>query len=152
MSRKRALYSMVQYVPDGVRAECANAGVAIFLPESGVVVVRTSPNLTRIKKFFSPKKPDLRRIELALKACKHRLDVSQGEFSTEEEFCQFVASRADVVRLTPPRLVVLTDLNQKLDELYFELVGDMDLQHPTKLRGQVPAILRSQWRPSTWAW
>jgi hypothetical protein len=137
MSRKRALYSVVQYVPDGGRAEGANAGVVVFLPETGQVVVRTSPNLARIKKFFTPKKQDLRRIELALKACKHRLEAARGEFSTEDDFRRFVAARADAVRLTPPRLVVLTDLSEKLDELYLDLVGDTEHSLPTKATGPV---------------
>ncbi len=137
MIRKRALYSVLQYIPDGGRAEGANAGVAIFLPEYGQVVVRTSPNLARIKKFFTPTKQDLQRIELALKACEHRLQVAQSEFSTDDDFCKFVAARADAIRLTPPRLVVLTDLGQKLDELYLDLVGDVEHQLPAKTRGPV---------------
>jgi hypothetical protein len=124
MQRTRAMYSMVQYVPDGARAEGANAGIVIFVPESGRIEVRTSQSLARIKKFFSPDKAEFEWIELAVKSLKHRLEKAQGEFKSEEEFTQFVASRADAVRLTTPRLVVLTELESKLDELYGELVGD----------------------------
>jgi hypothetical protein len=124
MSRTRAFYSVVQYVPDGGRAEAANAGVVVYIPESGKIGVRITPTLERIKKFFSPKRGDRRRIELALEAFRHRLESAQGEFKSEKELEQFILARADAVRMTLPRLVVLNDLSVKLDELYQKLVGD----------------------------
>ena len=124
MPRIRGFYSVVQYVPDGARAEGANAGVVVFVPESGLIEIRTTPNMARIKKFFTPSKKELRRIELSLEAIQHRMRSAQGEFKTEEEFAQFVAASADAVRLTPPRLVIVTDTNVKIHELYSELVGD----------------------------
>lgn len=124
MSRTRAFYSVVQYVPDFGREEGANVGVAIFVPESGRIVFRTSPSLARVKKFFSPDKAEFEWIEAAVKTLECRLNKAQEEFKSEEEFAQFVAARADAVRLTTPRLVVLTELEPKLNELYEELVGD----------------------------
>jgi len=118
----------VQYVPDGGRSEAANAGVVVFLPETGQISVRTTTTLTRVKKFFAPSKKDLRRIELALAAFRHRLETAQGEFATEDDFRTFVASRADAVRMTSPRLIVLTDITAKLDELYIDLVGDEETE------------------------
>jgi hypothetical protein len=124
MPRTRAMYSVVQYVPDGARAEGANAGVVIFVPESGRIEFRTSPSLARVKKFFSPDRTEFEWIESAVKTLEARLKKAQGEFKSEEEFAQFVAARADAVRLTPPKLVVLTELEPKLNELYAALVGD----------------------------
>ncbi len=124
MPRTRAFYAVVQYVPDGGRAEGANAGVVLYIPETGRVEVRTSPNLARIKKFFSPAKNELRRIELALESFGNRMRNAQREFGSEEEFARFVAARADAVRMTNPRLVVVADPVKGLDELYAELVGD----------------------------
>lgn len=160
MSRKRAFYSVVQFVPDGGRSEAANAGVVVFVPETGQIAVRMSPTLTRIKKFFTPKTKDLRRIELALDAFKHRLETAQGEFTSEADFQQFVAARADAVRMTAPRLVVLADVGKKLDELYSELVGDETAEQARASKGtsfppRVAEIFgrleaaRKVWRPGT---
>lgn len=124
MPRIRGLYSVIQYVPDGARAEGANAGVAVFLPETGRIIVRTTSTLARVRKFFAPHRTELRRIELAVKSLRHRLEAAQGEFRSESEFENFIAARADAVRLTPPRLVVLTEAETKLNELFAELVGD----------------------------
>jgi hypothetical protein len=124
MPRTRAFYSLLQYVPDGGRGEAANAGVVLFVPETGAVEVRTTPTLARVKKFFSPGKDDLQRIRLALKSAEHRLKSAQGEFKSEEDFARFVAARADAIRLTTPRLVVASELALKLAELYRELVGE----------------------------
>ena len=128
MSRIRAFYSVVQYVPDGGRAEAANAGVVVYIPETGKIAVRTTSNFVRIKKFFAPKKKELRRIELAVGAFKHRLESAQGEFKSEKEFEQFITARADAVRMTLPRWVILSDPVQKLDELYAKLVEDEKLE------------------------
>jgi hypothetical protein len=157
MPRLRGLYSVIQYVPDGARAEGANAGVAIFVPESGRVFVRTTKTLTRVRKFFAPDLKERRRIELALEALRHRLDKAQGEFKTEEEFEQFVAARADAVRLTPPRLILLTEPELRLNGLYADLVGDPDT---ARARGKSPPLparlaevfgkleaVRKVWRP-----
>ena len=135
MNRKRALYCVVQYVPEGGRSEAANAGVVVFLPETRQIAVRTTTTLTRIRKFFAPSKKDLRRIELALAAFRHRMEAAQGEFATEDEFRTFVASRADAVRMTAPRLIVLSDVSAKLDELYIDLVGDGQTEHSRMRKG-----------------
>ena len=122
MSRTRAFYAVVQYVPDGGRAEAANAGVVLYVPETGAVYVRTSPSLKRVQKFFSPGDKDMQRIKLAVQSFEYRMRNAQGEFRSEAEFAKFVAARADRVRLTPPRLMVVTDLAKEFDELYAELV------------------------------
>jgi hypothetical protein len=126
MPGTRALYSLLQYVPDSARAEGANVGVVLFVPETGSVAVRTTPTLARVKKFFSPDKVALKRIELALQSAEHRLRLAQGEFKSEDDFARFVAARADAVRLTPPRLTIIYDASNWLDDLYEELVGEAD--------------------------
>lgn len=137
MSRTRAFYSVVQYVPDGGRAEGANAGVALFEPETGCVHVRITQTLARIKKFFSPDKKTLHRLRLALAALHYRLTTSEGEFRSEDAFRQFVAARADAVRLTAPRLIIISDAASELDNLYEELVGDTETAPVVKLAPKV---------------
>lgn len=123
---KRAFYSLVQYVPDGSRAESANAGVVLFVPSSRRIEIRTSPTLARVRKFFAPEESELQRIALSLEALKNRMALARDEFIEETDFAHFVAARADEVRLTPPRLVMVADPLIELNELYEELVGDPD--------------------------
>lgn len=129
MSRTRALYSVVQYVPHAGRCEAANVGVVIFVPETGRLEVRTTTSLERVQQFFKPKKDERRRIELAVEAFRHRIETSRGEFASVEEFNRFVAARADSVRMTTPRIVILNEGESKLDELYHELVDDGIADH-----------------------
>jgi hypothetical protein len=127
---ERAFYSVVQYVPDSGRAEAANVGIVLFVPSTRRVEVRTSPTLARVRKFFGPDQQKLRTIEQGLEALKHRLALSQDEFSDESDFASFVAARADSVRLTAPRLVMVTDPLADLNSLYDELVGDSEAPRP----------------------
>lgn len=129
MTRTRALYCVVQYVPHAGRSEAANVGVVIFVPETNRLEVRTTNSLERVKQFFKPKKEEQRRIELAIEAFRNRLETSQGEFGSAEEFNRFVAARADSVRMTTPRIVILNEGESKLDELYHELVDDGIADH-----------------------
>jgi hypothetical protein len=124
MSQTRAFYSVVQYVPNFGRAEAANTGVVLLVPSAGRVEVRTSRSLARVRQFFAPGKPQLRRIEVALESLKNRLTLARDEFKDESEFARFVAARADAVQLTAPRLVMIDEPLTDLNALYAELVGD----------------------------
>lgn len=126
MSTTRGLYSVVQYVPDGGRAEAANAGVVLYVPSQRWIEVRVSPSLERVRRFFRPGRQELRRIELALEAFRHRMELARSEFESEGDLAQFAAARADAVRLTPPRVVMVREPLGDLEALYAELVGDRD--------------------------
>jgi hypothetical protein len=155
MSRTRAFYAVMQYVPDGGRAEAANAGVVLYVPETGAMLVRTSRSLSRIRKFFAPGEKDMQRIKLAVQAFETQMANSQGEFRSEIEFAKFVAARADRVRLTPPRLMVVSDLVTEFDELYAELVESGDAVSPTRRRPPLPprvAEVFARLKPSGKVW
>ena len=40
MSRIRALYSVIQYLPDAGRAEAANAGVVLYVPSTRAILIQ----------------------------------------------------------------------------------------------------------------
>src|SRR5437773_498217 len=96
----RAFYSVLQYMPDGGRAEAANTGVLLFVPERRIAEVRTSETLERVRQFFKPGKLAIHRIELALEAFKNRIALARGEWESESDLAQFAAARADAIRLT----------------------------------------------------
>jgi hypothetical protein len=126
MTPIRAFYSVVQYVPDSGRAEGANVGVVLFVPSTKWINIRPSQTLERVRKFFAPGKQQLLRIELTLEALKNRITLARNEFKDERDFEQFIAARADALRLTAPRLVVVNDPINDLNSLFKELVGDHD--------------------------
>jgi hypothetical protein len=126
MTPIRAFYSVVQYVPDSGRAEAANAGVVLFVPSTKWIDIRSSQTLERVRKFFAPGRQQLQRIELALEALKNRIALARDEFKDECDFEQFIAARADAVRLTAPRLVMVSDPLSELNSLFNELVSDHD--------------------------
>lgn len=158
MSPMRALYSVVQYVPDDGRGEAANVGVLLYVPSNRWIDVKVSASLERVRQFFRPGRQELRRIELALDAFSDRMQLARGEFSDESDLIQFCASRADAVRPSAPRLVMVEEPYRELENLFDELVGDRDLLFsdarrspslPTKLAevfGRLEAERRA-WRP-----
>jgi hypothetical protein len=149
MPPTRALYSVVQYVPDDSRAEAANVGVVLYVPSRRWLEVRVSPSLERVRQFFHPGRQELRRIELALEAFKHRMEIARGEFSEESDLTQFASARADAVRLSVPRLVMVEEPPSELDALYTELVGDRERALAAAMHAQMlpPPRGRSLWPP-----
>jgi hypothetical protein len=158
MTPTRAFYSIVQYLPDSGRAEAANAGIILFVPSANWIDILSSPTLERIRKFFAPGKQQLHRIELALEALKNRITLARNEFKDENDFGHFIAARADTVRLTAPRLVVVGDPLSDLNLLYDELVGDHDtvLQPRSRIAPLPPRVAevfgrleaeKRAWRP-----
>lgn len=138
MSHTRAFYSIIQYIPDTGRAEVANVGVLLLVPGASLaepaevklqsgstlcgeyVFVRTSDNLQRVSQFFAPNDDQLQRIRLAIGGLVSRLSVEN--FTSEEELTRFAAASADFIRLTPPKLALVSDPLLTLNELFDELV------------------------------
>lgn len=141
MSAKRAFYSLVQYVPDASRAEAANAGVVLYVPETKQLEVRLSPTLARVERFFKLDKQDIRRVMSTAKALEHRLGLARTEFDGEADFARFVDARADALRLSIPRLMLVTDAVRESHELYEELVGDRETVRRVKVKPALPSRL-----------
>lgn len=143
MTAKRALYSLVQYVPDPGRAEAANAGVVLFVPETKQLEVRLSPTFKRVKRVFDLDPKQLGRVRSAAKALEHRLESARGEFAGEADFAHFVAARADALKLSTPRLMLVTDATRELHELYVELAGDQEKRTNPKVETGLPVRLEA---------
>jgi len=141
MSAKRALYSLVQYVPDAGRAEAANAGVVLYVPETKQLVMQLSPTFARVKTFFKLNEAQHQRLKSAAKALDSRLVIARSEFSGEPDFTRFIAARADTLLLTPLRLMLVADVASELNDLYAELVGDQEAVPRTKRKPALPSRL-----------
>jgi hypothetical protein len=136
----RGLYSLIQFVPDTGRAEAANIGVVLFLPSQNSFDFCISESLTRVRKFFAPGRAELEEIQIALNALRKRLEVSQ--FTGQEDFEHFIAARADVVRLTKPRVATVIDPKHDVKVLYQELVRDHSENRRSPVKPTIPDSLR----------
>lgn len=141
MSAKRALYSLVQYVPDPGRAEAANAGVVLFVPETKQLEVSLSPTFKRVKAFFKLNESQYQRLKSAAKALDSRLVIARNEFGSEADFAHFIAARADALRLTALRPMLVADVGSELNDLYAELVSDREAAPRTKRKPVLPSRL-----------
>jgi hypothetical protein len=134
MTGVRGVYSIIQYMPDLARAEAANVGVLIYVPETQRISLRISPTLSRVRKFFTPPQAEWEKIRRLVEAFRERFEAHSDEFATEEQFTRFIAARINAIRLTPPRPLIVDHVARNLDELYHELVGDETEQKASELQ------------------
>jgi hypothetical protein len=118
----RAFYSVVQYCPDRLRAEAVNVGLVLLCVEPHEVRVRVTTNHERVRKLFSIAKPELKNLKLSTQSLANRITLSRDELRTEQDFASFVASRANDLRLTEPRLAKLEEIDSCFERLYSQLV------------------------------
>lgn len=125
MNYARGYYSILQYVPDLERAEGVNVGVVLFCPEEGFLRAKTSDDNDRVLRFFGERADlDLRRLAVFKLAFEERIAAEAGRMKTLEDFQQFIATRANHLRLTPPRYIKVTDAEAELESLFALLVEE----------------------------
>lgn len=102
-------YSVIQYMPDRLRAEGANVGVLI-LTEGVGVKVKVDPHCFRALQFFG-----IERRRWAAEITASMEDRLRNEdFKTKAEVDHFIATRANDIQFTPLRFCSHDDL----DDLY----------------------------------
>jgi hypothetical protein len=122
----KGYYSLVQFCPDMSRLEAVNVGVLLFCPEGGFIEARTLHHNKRVTKLFSS--VDEIALDAAKRSLEARLQVARANFKSVEDLQKFVDTRANELRLTPPRPVKVENPQQELATLLEELVG----KEPTK--------------------
>lgn len=123
MSAARGYYSVIQYCPDLSRLEAANVGVLLFCPERQFIQARVSHNNDRIRRFFSPEKPDWAQLNALKDSLVHRLEVESDSFKSLDDLHRFIALQANELQLTAPRPVKVFEPADDLERLFQELVG-----------------------------
>lgn len=131
MSRQRAFYSVVQYVPDRFRAEAVNVGLVLLQLEPHAIRSRMTDNFDRVQRLFRSARRDLKNLEFSIASLNNRVENSPCEFRTEKELSAFAASRANDLRLTHPRLTMLENLEADFERLFSALVEEPPI--PTAL-------------------
>ncbi len=123
MSATRGYYSVMQYCPDASRLEAANVGVVLFCPERHFLQVKVVEGNDRIARFFGRASFDAERVNDAKQAIVDRLHTEREQFRTLEDWTQFVETRANAIRLTPPRPLKVVEPVTDLERLFDKLVG-----------------------------
>jgi hypothetical protein len=123
MNPTKGYYSLIQYCPDLGRLEAANVGVLLFCPERHFLQARTSRGNRRINRFFGAEGHDWERINAFKKGLEERLESEGARIDTLEQLEDFIAGRANLLQITPPRPMKVTDPAKDLDALYDELIG-----------------------------
>jgi hypothetical protein len=54
----------------------------------------------------------------------HRIELGRGDWRSQEDLRAFMAARTDAIRLTVPRLVLVSEAKADLESLYNQLVAD----------------------------
>lgn len=123
MSTAKGYYSVVQYCPDASRSEGANVGVVLFCPEIAFVDAAMAEGNDRVKRFFGPEGFDTFSINAAKESLRERLMRERQSLRTLDDFLHFIETRANELRITPPRPLKVLDPALEMRRLFDELVG-----------------------------
>jgi hypothetical protein len=118
----RGFYSVVQYCPDRFRAEAVNIGLVLLCLDPHALRVRMTSKHARARKLFGVAGEELKSLKLAAQSLQSRVEGSVSELHTAEDLASFVASRANDLRLTEPRLAKLEDVEADFERLFENLV------------------------------
>ena len=116
-------YSVIQYCPDRARAEAANVGVVLLVPDRGFIKARTAPGNDRVRRMFNLKGERLDHMNAAKRAFESRFEVEAVHFHCAEDLVRFAGTRGNELLLTPPRSIRVDDPDAELTSLFEEFVG-----------------------------
>jgi hypothetical protein len=119
MSQHSGYYSLVQFCPDPSRLESVNIGVVLYSATEKRLRVQISKSNQRIRRCFGNQ--DWNLLNRARKAVARQLRSQQ--FLTVDDFISYIAKRANMIQLTHPRPMRITDLDADTTELHKRLVG-----------------------------
>jgi hypothetical protein len=124
MKPMKGYYSIVQYCPDLSRFEAANVGVLVFCPERRFLKALTVGNNSRIIRFFGSEGHDWERINTLKHGLEDRLQNEATDINTVDDLKRFIALRAGLLQITPPKPMRVADPDKDLVELYEQVIGE----------------------------
>ena len=139
MNSRKGYYSVIQFSPDPSRLEAVNVGVVVYSPSEGKLVVKMSQSNQRIRKFFGNQ--DWRFLNQAKAAIANRLRSEY--FPSLESLEDFISKRANAIRLTAPRLMLVSSVEQDVEALYQQLLGEEMVGRKHRIRGDLKRKLSS---------
>lgn len=118
--RHTGFYSIIQFVPDSDRQEAVNIGVVVGAIELGMHVVMTERN-DRVSRLFGVSTYDDKRLTLAKSGFENRLRALKPSIHA---LAGFRAQEAGQLQLTPPRPMLVENLDADTIALFDRLVSD----------------------------
>ena len=118
MSQHKGYYSLVQFCPDPSRLESVNIGVVLYSSSEKKLQVRISPSVQRIRRCFG--KQDWNLLNRARTAIESQLRSER--FLSIDDLDAYIAKRANIIQLTQPRPMRITDLEADTIALHRRLV------------------------------
>jgi len=132
MNPTKGYYSLIQYCPDRGRLEAANIGVLLFCPEHRFLKALTSHHNRRIIRFFGSTGHDWARINSFKHGIEERVAIEGPCIKSLPELEHFIALRANLLQITPPRPMKVTEPEKDLQDLYQEFMGESHQRSSTK--------------------
>jgi hypothetical protein len=120
----KGYYSLIQYCPDLGRLEAANVGVLLFSPERHFLKALTTRNNARIIQFFGREGHDWVRISAFKKGLEDRIALEGDAIKSLEDLHRFIDLRANLLQITPPRPMKVTEPEADLEALFKEFMGE----------------------------
>jgi len=119
--RKKAYYSIIQYLPDASRQEAVNVGLILYAPPNRCVV-KTTEDMSRVKRFFPT--VDTRFLRMSVDAVVTRLEEESAEWWQSDNLTRFAARLANDVQIVAPRPMAYSGtLEKELERLFEDLVA-----------------------------
>jgi hypothetical protein len=144
MSASTGYYSIIQYCPDPSRLEAANVGVVLLCPERNYLGVRTAKGNDRIRRFFGSEDNDWAQINTIKLSIQRRLEVERDQIRSAADLERFAATRANAMRLTPPRAVRITEPDADLKHLFERLVGGRIHRETSELSATLEKVFAAE--------
>ena len=123
MTFHKGHYSLIQYCPDPARMESVNVGVLLFCPEAGFLSALVSGDNRRVKQFFGRGEHDFKQLNLFKRGIKERISREAKQILSVEDLQKFIDRRANLIRITDPIAMRVSDPKADLAKLYDSLVG-----------------------------
>lgn len=125
-------YCLIQYCPDLGRLEAANVGVLLFCPERSFLQAKTVASNARIRRFFGSEQHDWEQVNLLKRSLEDRLANEVPNIATVDNLRDFIALRANLLQISPPRPIKVFDPQQDLNSLFEEFFGKPEHREPER--------------------
>lgn len=136
-------YSVIQYCPNRARAETANVGVILLVPDRGFVKAHTSSGNDRARRVFRVTGASLEHLNAAKRAIASRLETERARFRTMADLLKFAETRGNDLILTSPRSIRIEgDPEVELRALFKELVGGREAKDPKPRLSELEGVFR----------
>jgi hypothetical protein len=120
--------------------------VLLYCPKKGFIKAKVLSSNRRVRRFFGRESFDVRRLNAFKHAFVRRFELDHESFRTVEDVEQFIATRANQLRMTPLRPMKCTNPDTDLESLFQELIGGPSLQPRPRI--QFPELKQAFSQPT----